>query len=385
VSTAALCREEQGEQLPKWAMLAMLAPIITGSIVGTCPLLRNPPPSNLIVNVSLQLFTLSVHRKIMTFKTKKSLAVSALGLVILFALIANFSQGWGYPRHFSLSSRRKSAVWLIATISAAHDQQRRNIIRSTWQSLYRDDDIVTRFVISNPGDLWAPVVEHENATFRDLIVLPHLEETAKIANTIKSVELFKHLAAQGQRWAYVSKLDDDSFLDARTFYREFLRPHLHQPTSNSRFPLNSIPYTAPELQPTNRTVFGRVLSREQFSYPGGQFYTLSWDTMTLLARLHTQNPITDEHEDVLVGRLMYEAGEHFDLIELPNRAAFDYNAKLARGDGTAWAKDGADLDAFAHAVGPGSINPHKMRSDEDYLHVAACFDKDGLISRDKGE
>ncbi|KAI9770939.1 MAG: hypothetical protein M1840_002643 [Geoglossum simile] len=323
----------------------------------------------------------------MTFKTKKSLLVSALGLVILFALIANFTHGggWGYTHRFSLSNGHKSAVWLIATISAAHDQERRNIIRSTWQSLYRDDDIVTRFVISNPGDLWAPFIEHENATFQDLIVLPHLEETAEIANTIKSVELFKHLAAQGQRWAYVSKLDDDSFLDARTFYREYLRPHLHQPTANTHFPLNSLRYTAQELQPSNRTVFGRLLSREQFSYPGGQFYTLSWDTMALLARLHTANPITNEHEDVLVGRLMHEAGESFELIELPNRTAFDYSPELARGDGTAWAAGGADLDTFVHAIGPGSINPHKMRSDEDYLRVAACYDKDGLISRDKGE
>lgn len=35
--------------------------------------------------------------------------------------------------------------------------------------------------------------------------------------------------------------------------------------------------------------------------------------------------ITDEYEDCLVGRLLHEAGEPFECLELGNPRAFDYD------------------------------------------------------------
>lgn len=52
------------------------------------------------------------------------------------------------------------------------------------------------------------------------------------ANTIKPIEFYKHLvhkheAEGGEPRKFISKIDDDSYLDATTFYNEFLLPRLN--------------------------------------------------------------------------------------------------------------------------------------------------------------
>jgi hypothetical protein len=65
------------------------------------------------------------------------------------------------------------------------------IIRLTWQRLYKDVPITTRFVLANPGPVWGPLIEAENATYGDIIVLRHLEESSEVANSVKAMEFFK--------------------------------------------------------------------------------------------------------------------------------------------------------------------------------------------------
>jgi len=256
-------------------------------------------------------------------------------------------------RPFSLSiphrAKQKSPVWLIATISPAHSQLRRNIIRATWQTYFRNPAVTTKFVISNPEDLWMPLIQHENATYGDLILMADLEESAHIANTVKTLKFFTYLAAQGpSHYKFVSKLDDDSFLDVRAFYEEFINPRLETPN--------------------NGTVIGRELTHPdpEYPYPGGQFYTVSWNMLLTLVRLYTTNPIDDEHEDVLVGRLLYEASVPFELVTLSHQRAFD----LDENNWNEW-------DGW-HSVMEGSINPHQIKDDEVYLRVAALYDSHGL-------
>jgi beta-1,3-galactosyltransferase 1 len=193
------------------------------------------------------------------------------------------------------------------------------------------------------------LIQHENATYGDLIMLSHLEESAHVANTVKSIEFLSYLATCGSSWRYVSKLDDDSFLHVLSFYREFLHPQL-------------------DSQYTNRTMIGRHMKHwnPDFEYPGGQFYTLSWELVLVLARLYSMNPITDEHEDVLNGILLHEAGEWFEFIALDNSKAFDYD------------EGNEDVWAWSHRVVKGAINPHKLKDDDTYLKVAAMYDGNGV-------
>jgi hypothetical protein len=259
--------------------------------------------------------------------------------------------------HHSSGSKR----WFIGTVSPASGMFRRHLIRETWQRLYKTHDIfTTRFILSNPGDTWRPMIERENATYGDLIVLDHLPETAEVANSNKSIEYIKYLVDNNMKYDFVSKLDDDSFLDAYTFYTQYLKP---------------IKSESP------RTIFGRK-TREtiyDFRYPGGQFYTISWDLVEILARLHKEKPPPrNKYEDVLIGKLLSEAKEDWTFTELSNREAFDFEFENKEKKVDPWAKARADLNAYEHAIGKGAINPHRLKDDTVFLQVASCYGPTGL-------
>lgn len=300
------------------------------------------------------------------------------GVIFLSTLFVLFSllRADRIPRQLPdfRSQDAQEPKWLIATMSPVFGISRRMIIRRTWQSLFHEPSLwTTRFVVSRAANpTWQAIIEAENKTYGDIIQLSHLEETAHIANTVKSVEFFKYLAGTTMRtktqprvsleaqigdYEFVSKIDDDSFLDARSFFRNYLRP----------------------LKTKHRTIFARTVDKPNFNAPGGQFYTLTSDLVLLLADLHTENPIDDEDEDVLVGRLLYEAQQNWTHIDLPNPIAFDYEDTDLQESGKAFAAPDADLSGWRHAVGPESINPHKMRDDDTYIKVAACFNETGVI------
>lgn len=275
-----------------------------------------------------------------------------VGVACLIGLVLLLSANYKISSSFIPSILgRHEPIWLIATMSAAHSQRRRNVIRATWQTMYYHPAITTRFVISDPGELWMPLIQHENKTYGDIIALSHLEENAQIANTIKSVELLRYLATCGHTWRFVSKLDDDSFLEVPRFYRQFIHPHLKAHDRNKTFIGRRMYHTHPE-----------------FEYAGGQFYTMSWDLVLVLAQLYSHHPVIDEHEDVLNGALLHEAGELFDFVELDNSQAFDFD------------ETNADMWAWSHRIGSGAINPHKMKNDSTYLKVAAIFGNRGARS-----
>lgn len=263
------------------------------------------------------------------------------------------------------SQQQHQPIWLLATISAYFSQPRRNIIRATWQTLYPNPAFETRFVIAKPSPLWQPLIKHENDTYGDLIVLEQLEENAKIATTIKIVEFLKHLvtsshAGAGPPWKFVSKIDDDSFISAERFYQEFLLPRLDQQQ---------------QVADVNGTLIARRLIRSDrnFSTPGGQFYTLSWDLVGLIAETHSKNPVANVVEDVLIGQLLYEAEARFEFVELDDSRAFDVTHNLTR-----LSQEKKDLGPINSAA----INPHKMKADETYLRVAQLFGKDGFVGSD---
>ena len=272
---------------------------------------------------------------------------------------------------------QQQPTWLLATVSAYFSQRRRNIIRATWQTLYRNPAFDTRFIIAKPSPLWQPLIKHENDTYGDLIILEDLEESASIANTIKSIEFLKHLVSNSDEasgaahtpppWEFISKIDDDSFLSASRFYQEFLLPRLHR--QQQRDDDDDIDHNPNK----NGTLIARrlVRSARPFDTPGGQFYTLSWDLVRLLASTHAQNPRSDLAEDVLIGRLLYDANARFDFVELDDTRAFDVSDDgLGR-----LSKENVDLGPMDGQA----LNPHKMKDDEMYLRVAGLFGADGFV------
>lgn len=197
------------------------------------------------------------------------------------------------------------------------------------------------------------LIQHENATYGDLILMSDLEESPHVANTVKTMKFFSRLATEGPLYKFVSKIDDDSFLDLPPFYNDFIVPRLER---------------ADQL-----IVMGHPLTHyePEFPYPSGQFYTVTWNTVLTLARLFAANPIDDEHEDVLIGRLLYENDQSFEGVWINNQKMFDL-------DEAVW-----DDSLPRHAVMGGSINPHMLKEDETYLRVAAAYDEHGLKPDEK--
>jgi hypothetical protein len=231
-------------------------------------------------------------------------------------------------------------------------------------------------VISNPDPDWEGVIAQENATYRDIIALRHLEENSEIANSIKTVEFFKYLTLneeQEKKWTFVTKLDDDSYLDSKTFYNEWLQPMIAENRTAEDL--------ADGVPQVNGIVIGKGLRKEgkNFIYPSGQFYTLSWDMVRTMAEMQVAHNIST-FEDVLVGELLELSQVSYRMVELPYTEAFEIqwdNTLTVDGRKTAWAEDSFNLDAWFHPVGPGSINPHRMKDDKGYLLVAACYGPDG--------
>jgi hypothetical protein len=267
--------------------------------------------------------------------------------------------------------------WLVATMSPYFALSRRTIIRSTWQTLYRNSSTTEfKFVIANPDPDWEGVIAQENATYGDIIILRHLEENNEIANSIKTVEFFKYLTLneeQQKKWTFVTKLDDDSYLDSKTFYDEWLRPMIAENSTTEEL--------AKGVPQVNGIVIGKGLRKEgkKFIYPSGQFYTLSWDMATIMAEMQVAHNIST-WEDVLVGELLELSQIPYRMVELPYTEAFEIqwgNTVTVDGKKTVWAEDSVNLDAWFHPVGPGSINPHRMKDDKGYMMVAACYGPDG--------
>jgi Galactosyltransferase len=221
--------------------------------------------------------------------------------------------------------------------------------------------MTTLFVLGNPGTLWKTVILAENEIFHDLIILDNVPENSRTANTVKTIEFLKWLVMLNNSWTFVSKIDDDSFLNARAFWDQYLLPLKSDVESASM-----------------NIIIGRNVSNFGSNYPGGQFYTMSWNIALTLAALQTHLSITDTDEDLLIERLLSAGGVNWNFITLPSSMAFDFDQDDAMNHSTAWAQEDSDQDAWAHAVGSRAINPHKMKDDETYLKVVECFDEAGI-------
>ena len=239
------------------------------------------------------------------------------------------------------SEENRSNEWLIATISPALGQLRRNMIRNTWQKSYRGPPATMRFILASAGEQWMPLIEAENATYGDLIMLSHLSDSKELGMKTKELDFFQWLVQSGMRWRYVSKLDDDSYLDATGFYKRLLGPLLMR-------------------EPDGNTMIARQLywHNPEFAYPGGQFYTLSWPLIEALAAAYTTKPVRDDYADLVIGRLLHDDNVEFDFIQMGNSVAFDFDAK------------NGDKDSWSHSITEGSLNPHQLKDNEIFLQVA---------------
>lgn len=296
-------------------------------------------------------------------------AVAALLFIIFFFAIIREQDQDTRPKWKAKTTEQVHAVdnapWLLATMSPADGIGRRILIRETWQRLYANSSrFDMRFIISNATDLFWPYVQEENKTHGDLLMLEHLQETRKVANTIKPMEFLKALT-EGQLlrpYSFVSKIDDDTFLDATTFYDRYLAPRLKSARENNM-----------QLSPS--VIGKKIHGAYTWDYPAGAFYTLSWDLVCGAVAAYAFNGTQGiKDEDALIGKLVADSELQFEFIGFSTREVSDYVTP----EGRVWAEHEEELDAYYHPLAPGAIQVHNLKSTEHWVQVSKAFDKNGF-------
>lgn len=264
--------------------------------------------------------------------------------------------------------------WLGAVICSAWDIERRMLIRFSWMKLYKDVPMDQRFVVSNPGRWWTPILQQENRTFGDLIILDHLSEDDFTANTVKTIEFYRWLVDESPRkYAYVSKMDTDLFLNARGMWNRYLRPRLTP----------RVPGSSELVASVNHTIVGQFYYDEYHKsvFPHGAIYTASWDLVELLPKLQNEHHII-AGEDITVAWLLLKARQKVTLAVLSESEKFEFDHGDTRpGEKTPWARKDTDLTSSWHALyGDEVIAVHQLKSADDWLLVAEVFDEKGVMA-----
>ncbi|GAO19848.1 uncharacterized protein UV8b_04503 [Ustilaginoidea virens] len=269
--------------------------------------------------------------------------------------------------HRPAAARKTRQPWLAAIICAAQDVERRMLMRASWIRLFRHVPVDARFVVANPGPSWGGIIQFENQTFGDVIVLDHIPEDDITANTIKTLEFYKLLLQSGHRYEFITKLDTDLWINAPAFWHRYLVPRMTNETGQL-------------AASVNRTVIGQLFFSDTGynTFAHGSMYTITWDMMQLLVSLQERfNIVTGE--DAAVGILMHKGQEMANFVNMRGEEKFDYDDGDSRGDGTAWARAGTHPDARAHALySDGVIAVHLLKQTRLWLKVAQCFDEEGI-------
>jgi hypothetical protein len=222
--------------------------------------------------------------------------------------------------------------------------------------------LTLRFVLSNAGPEFTEAIEAENATYRDIAPLSFLEGNHATADSLP-LEFFSHLVSTKQKHAFVTKIDDDSFLNVPAFREKYLVSRLKSRKSHAVIFARPVNWLA-----------GKDNFPADFVYPAAPFYTLSWDLVEAVVNEYTnatKRAISEaSHKtlsgDVLLGNLLRESGVDFTFLHLANREVFEYAPWLNNPNG------------WGHRITEGAVIPQRMRNDEEYLEVARVFDSQGL-------
>ena len=131
---------------------------------------------------------------------------------------------------------------------------------------------------------WAPLIDAEIATYDDILVLEDfIPDDKETANHIKFIALCDHLARQekktGRRYDFVSKVDDDNWLNIPPFYDTFIAPRL---PGGEKYRTDGL------------TVIGRPSTwGRPFTYTSGRMYTVSWRVLEFLGSKYAADPSFD--------------------------------------------------------------------------------------------
>lgn len=255
--------------------------------------------------------------------------------------------------------------WLLITSSASSDFQRRLLVRWTWVSLFHRSDIFDHiFAVSSTDPVLLSLIKKENDTFGDILLLDDIEDTNWTANHIKPFEFFKRVtnkAWKGRTYKFVSKVDQDSFIDPVRIWNKYLKGRTRDT----------------EIE-EDRLMLS--MSHEAFCEcpaPQGSFYTLSWDLAKLITRLYDgmEDRKDIEQEDCMVGKFPTQAGEQYEFVSMDEEESFDVIGEKGGAIAKDWSKDHAERGPLEKME--KVVFLHQMKEEWKWLAVKELFNKDG--------
>ena len=141
-------------------------------------------------------------------------------------------------------------IWMIFIPINAMSIGRRAIIRNTWQAMYHRNFLTFRFFVGRVEPRYQRFIEYENTQHGDIISLPWIDDIPTVVNSIKPAECFEYIYNNNMYHTFVSKLDDDAFLNVPEFWRDYLGPRLETPGGSYLIAKNvtsslHVPYLVP--------------------------------------------------------------------------------------------------------------------------------------------
>ena len=253
--------------------------------------------------------------------------------------------------------------WLLFTTATSADFQRRLIIRWAWTSLFKKSNIYDHvFAIASTDKTLIPLIQKERELFGDILLID-LEDTEWKANHLKPFEVLKNLTRdglKGRRYDYISKVDQDSYVDPVRVWDKYL---------SSEVPENlmlSMPHEAFCGYPS----------------PQGGFYTMSWDLAETIGDLYGNMTDTSDisQEDCQIGRFPYEARKPFKFIPMAGNESFDVMVDTEEDKERYFARDWSDDQNVRGQIQDLKENVvflHQMKSDAQWMAVMDLFDEKG--------
>ena len=176
-----------------------------------------------------------------------------------------------------------------------------------------------------------------------------MNENRETANNIKNMELFKYMVkyegAKLRRYDFVSKVDDDIWLNIPPYFDAFVAPRLPGGVKHN---------------PNNLTMIGRPMNWGQdYVYASGRMYTLSWPLLEFFAKKYTMNPLTGKTEDEAAGLYLYEDHVVHEYVPVELEQAWDIGIEYLVNSGS------------------DTLLIHNIKNDETLLEVSTMFDERG--------
>ena len=176
-----------------------------------------------------------------------------------------------------------------------------------------------------------------------------MNENRETANNIKNMELFKYMVkyegARLRRYDFVSKVDDNVWLNIPLYFNAFIAPRLLGGVKHSR---------------NNLTMIGRPMNWGQaYVYASGRMYTLNWSLLEFLARKYTTVPLTGKTEDEAVGYYLCKDRVVHEYVPIELEQAWNIGIEYLVNNGS------------------DTLLIHNIKNDATLLEVSTVFNERG--------